>query len=84
MQSAASKIALIALGMAAAQIHGHCVKVPRINRRTWLKNKVNEKTGSFICGGIYDKGCGCDIKLGHIIKDVVYCAKCARKLKEAK
>ena len=45
-----------------------------------LKNRVNQKTNSYICGGIYDLGCGCDVRTGTIIKKVVYCLKCARKL----
>lgn len=44
-------------------------------------NKVNKKTGDFICGGTGKKGCGCDVGLGVIIKGIVYCGKCASKLR---
>ena len=40
-----------------------------------IKNKV--KAGKFLCGGKTDKGCGCDVVVGRIIRGVVYCLKCA-------
>jgi len=43
-----------------------------------LKNKVNEKTGIFLCGGYGNKGCGREI---GIIKGYVYCQKCANQIK---
>lgn len=47
-----------------------------------LKNKVNKKTGKFICGGRGDLGCGDDAGIGTIIKGIVYCANCAEGLKK--
>ena len=49
-----------------------------------IKNKVNEKTGMFLCGGMGGKGCGREVNLGTVIKGIVYCTKCARKIKGVK
>lgn len=49
-----------------------------------IKNRVNVKTGSFICGGFGEKGCGRDAGIGVVIKGIVYCSKCAKKMKGEK
>jgi len=48
---------------------------------TKIKNRVNKKLGHFICGGLSDLGCGCEVYLGTIIHGYVYCLKCAEKIK---
>jgi len=49
--------------------------------KTRVKNKVNKKTGEFMCGGYGKGGCGQDIGMGVVINGYVYCSKCAEKLK---
>lgn len=43
---------------------------------TKLKNKINKKTGNFIC-----KRCGKDVDLGVVIRGYAYCIKCADIIK---
>jgi len=51
---------------------------------TKLKNKIDNKTGHFLCGGYGDMGCGCEISLGVIIRGTVFCNKCATRIKGVK
>jgi len=52
-----------------------------------LKNKMDEKTGKFLCGGSTEqrrktgKGCGTEVTVGRLIHGVLYCTKCAETLK---
>uniref|UniRef100_A0A6M3L284 Uncharacterized protein n=1 Tax=viral metagenome TaxID=1070528 RepID=A0A6M3L284_9ZZZZ len=39
-----------------------------------LKNKIDEKTGHFLC-----TTCGREVGIGVIIKGYVYCRKCGRE-----
>ena len=41
-----------------------------------LKNKINKKTGHFIC-----TRCDCEVNLGRIIQRLVYCNHCADIIK---
>jgi len=47
-----------------------------------IKNKF--KNGGYVCGGFGSKGCGKDAGIGQLIKGIVYCAKCYRRIKEEK
>lgn len=49
-----------------------------------LKNKVHKETGRFLCGGVSKKGCECKVGIGIILKGVVFCRKCAGKIKGVK
>jgi len=49
-----------------------------------IKNKIDHKTGHFLCGGYGDKGCGTEVFVGVLIRGIVYCKKCANKLKGVK
>ncbi len=51
-----------------------------------LKNKVSD-TGRLVCGGFNTqklKGCGKDAGIGQLIRGVVFCAKCIKKIKGVK
>ena len=46
-----------------------------------IENKIDKKTGAFLCGGTGDKGCGKPVGLSVLIKGIASHSKCADILK---